>query len=505
MKQNFKIIFCVSLVFLFSFLSLGIFLESYSQGLFTSEKNIVSVGGITTQNPKQVTLDVLQNILNDSQTDYVTINSLGFRGEEFTEMKPNNTFRIFLLGGSQMFGTGATSDDTTIPGYLDDYIEEQNHSFSIEVINSGLKGVDSRKELLLLQNMLINFNPDLIIIYDGLNDLRAGNSSKQLLENWNLVCELGHKNNFDVIISLQPIAGFGDKSLTSDELSYVKNAKDFKNNRLIDSVKQYEMYAQNLQKLKNCTDTIDLRYVFDDELDSVYIDEAHVSDKGNSIVAKSLLTNISPNITKDVETIDPGNYKIDTTNSIISSELEYAIGTLFSNFIKKLTDTPFSTYENSSISSETTKEFEKIVANTQSLVYEDTEIEIMIEILSKNKFIEDGKIKIVTIDKNKGSVIQNVTYLMTITKDDNELFTNYFFAEDELIIQIEKNDDKNIKISGERKYELDALYMNPEIPISISGTFFESNSNYRFDISLRTIHDSENFIFLNGFYSEITT
>ena len=505
MKQNFKIIFCVSIVFLFSFLVLGIFLESYSQGLLTSEKNIVNVGGIATQNPKQVTLDVLQNILNDSQTDDVTINSLGFRGEEFTEMKSNNTFRIFLLGGSQMFGTGATSDDTTIPGYLNYYIKEQNNSFSIEVINSGLKGVDSRKELLLLQNMLINFNPDLIIIYDGLNDLRAGNSSEQLLENWNLMCELGHKNNFDVIISLQPIAGFGDKSLTSVELSYVKNAKDYENNSLIESVNQYEMYAQNLQKLKNCTNTIDLRYVFDDELDSVYIDEAHVSDKGNSIVAKSLLTNISANIPKEIEIIESGNYKINTRNSDMSSELQYAIGTIFSNFKEKLVVTPFSTSESSNISSETTKKFEKIVASTQSLVYENTEIEIMIEISSENKFMGDGKIKIVTIDKNKGSVIQNVTYLMTITKDDNVLFTNYFFAENELIIQIEKNDDKNIKISGERKYELDALYMNPEIPISISGTFLESNSNYEFNISLRTIHDSENLIFLNGFYSEITT
>ena len=129
----------------------------------------------------------------------------------------------------------------------------------------------------------------------------------------------------------------------------------------------------------------------------------------------------------------------------------------------------------------------------------------MIEISSENEYIEDGKIKISTIDKNTESILHNVTYLMTITKNGNELFTNYFFVEDEeLVIQIKMNDE-DIKIFGERKYELDALIMNSEVPISIVGSFFEYNSSYEFDISLRTIHDSENFIFLNGFYAEITT
>ena len=40
MKQNFKIIFCLGIVFLSSFLVLGLFLEAYSQGILTSQKNI---------------------------------------------------------------------------------------------------------------------------------------------------------------------------------------------------------------------------------------------------------------------------------------------------------------------------------------------------------------------------------------------------------------------------------------------------------------------------------
>jgi len=502
MKENFKIIFCLGVVFLSSFFVLSLFLDAYSQGLLTSEKNIISVGGIVNQNPKQVTLDVLQNILGNVQTDDVNINSLGFRGTEFTEIKPNNTFRIFLIGGSQMFGTGSTSDDTTIPAYLDNYIQKNDYPFTVEVINSGLKGVDTRKELLLLENILLDFSPDLVIVYDGLNDLRAGNSPTHVLNNWNSMCELGKKNNFDVIITLQPIAGFGGKSLTQEELLYLQNGKDYENNPLIDSSNQYEMYANNLQKLQNCTNEIDLRSVFDNESKSVYIDEAHVSDKGNSIIANSLLPSILSNIPEELIQRQSVNEITPRVDSNIFLESGYVIETLFSNFEKKLMKTPFSTSESDNLIQDPI-EFEKITAKTQSQFNENNEISIIIEISPQNESENNKIIKITTMDETNDSLIHNVTYLITITKNSNELFTNYFFAEDELIIQINHDDDKNIKISGERRYELDALIVDSDIPITISGNFFDLNSTYEFDISLRTIHDPENYIFLNGFYAEI--
>jgi len=504
MKENFKIVFCVSIVFLFSFLILGVFLDTYSQGLLTSEKNVITIGAIIDQNPKQVTLDVLKNILGDTQKDDANINSLGFRGGEFTQNKPDNTLRIFLLGGSQMFGTGATSDETTIPGYIQTYLDAENYDFTIEVINSGLKGIDSRKELLLLQNMLLNFNPDLVVVYDGLNDLRGENSPKQIFDNWDSMCKLGQENNFDVIITLQPIAGFGNKSLTQDELVFLENAKDYNNNSLINSLNQYEKYSESLQKLENCKNMIDLRYVFDNELDSIYIDEAHVSDRGNSIVAKSLLDFMSPHISKNTIQKHFTDNEIQKTDFNTFLELEYTIGVLFSNFESRIMVVPIFSSENNIISHEN-KLFEKISISTQSQFYENDEISVNIEINSiGDKFSNDKMIKFTTISEKNNSIINNVTYLMTISKDGEKLFTNYFFAEDELIIQIIQGDDETIKISGERKYELDALIMDSDSPITISGVFFEPDSSYKFDINLRTIHNPENFIFLNGFNVQIS-
>ena len=503
MKQNFKIIFCLGIVFLSSFLVLGLFLEAYSQGILTSQKNITSVGGIFNQNPKQVTLDVIQNVLNDSKMNNVNINNLGFRGAEFEEVKPKDTFRIFLLGSSQIFGTGATSDDTTIPGYLENSLKN-NKSFSLEVINSGMQGVDSRKELLLLQNMLLDLSPDLVVVYDGFNDLRAGTSSTQLFDNWNSMCNLGQKYNFDVVVVLQPIVGFGEKSLTPDELLYLQKSKDYENNNLLDSLNQYEVYAENLIKLQNCTDKIDLRSVFDNESQSIYIDEdSHYSDRGNSIVANSILSKISEYVSEENIFNQTVNSDIQPNNSDTFTEFGYILDTTFSNLEKKLTLIPFSLSENDKLSQKIVKSKE-LVVETQSLLNENTEISIVIEISPhQNESTNDKIIKLTTMNKTTNSLIHNVTYLMTITKNGNELFTNYFFAEDELLIEV-IHDNDIIKISGERRYTLDSLTATPNIPITISGNFFEPNSTYKFDIGLRTIHNSENFIVLNGFNAEIS-
>ena len=44
-------------------------------------------------------------------------NSHGFRGDEFEKEKPDDTFRIFTVGGSTTFGIGA-EDDETWPAHL---------------------------------------------------------------------------------------------------------------------------------------------------------------------------------------------------------------------------------------------------------------------------------------------------------------------------------------------------------------------------------------------------
>ena len=48
-----------------------------------------------------------------------------------------------------------------------------------------------------------------------------------------------------------------------------------------------------------CTKTFDIRDVFDTETGPIYWDQGHVSDRGNSIVAKSLYNVILPIVLKN--------------------------------------------------------------------------------------------------------------------------------------------------------------------------------------------------------------
>ena len=154
------------------------------------------------------------DLIPNQKLDSININSLGFRGPEFSPEKPSNTYRIFMVGGSTMFGASSTSDKNTIPGVLQQMVD-QKFSF-VEIINAGQHGMNSISEFKKFNEFAL-YEPDLIIVYDGWNDLRA-NYEVQLTKNtWEAMCQFGNDNGINVVITLQPIAGFGNKILTEQD------------------------------------------------------------------------------------------------------------------------------------------------------------------------------------------------------------------------------------------------------------------------------------------------
>ena len=217
----------------------------------------------------------------------INYNSLGFRGAEFSEIKPVDTYRIFMLGGSTMFGAGATSDETTKPGILQKIFDSDNSVKKIEVINAAFSAANSETEFNLITQKLVNYQPDLIIIYDGLNDLKADYAIEYVENNWKSTCELGKENNFDVIITLQPILGFGNKKLTHQELVNSFVGQDHYGYQLLSAKSTYDYMARELLSLQNdCKYVIDLRGLYDDISGPIYWDQGHVSDTANLVTAE---------------------------------------------------------------------------------------------------------------------------------------------------------------------------------------------------------------------------
>jgi len=415
---------------------------------------------INEEKKRQLCLDFYEiktsndEIIPNQSTDSITINTLGFRGGEFSEIKPSDTYRIFMVGGSTMFGAGATSDDTTIPGYLQQLLNEKDFGFDIEVINSGIQGADSNTELNLIEQKLVRFSPDLIIIYDGWNDLRANNAPMEVKENWETICKFGKENDFDTIITLQPIAGFGNKVLTKQELKYAHTGEDYTNNPLIESSSTYQDYAKNLTEIKTCTKTFDIRDVFDTETGPIYWDQGHVSDRGNSIVAKSLFNIVF---------------------SIVSENYGFSIF-----------------------------ETENDVQKTSSLLYDDREIVVTVELLPSNES-ENKKVKISTYDNTNKDDVLNVTYFLAISKNYENLLREYFFAKDGILIfDVFSEDSNQVQVFGEQQYSHNAYVMSDVTPLQVKGPIFSSDGIYTFDTELRTIDNIDNWVFnLSGFHSEI--
>ena len=243
--------------------------------------------------------DIIQDICDLHESSVYTelipyvessnLNSLGFRGPEFSEIKPPNTYRIFMVGGSTMIGSGVSSDDTTIPGILQKMFDSDNSNLKkIEVINAGSGGANHITEYNLINQKLVTFSPDLVIVYDGWNSLRMDYPVEGMTMYWQGMCELGKENNFDTVISLQPIAGFGNKKLTQQEYVNSLTGEDHNGYQLIAAKSTYDYMGRELLSLgyaNNCN-VVDLHEIYDDVSGPLYWDQGHVSDTGNLLVAE---------------------------------------------------------------------------------------------------------------------------------------------------------------------------------------------------------------------------
>ncbi len=110
----------------------------------------------------------------NSKINHITlktkINSLGYRGREFTAKKPDGTYRIIILGGSESYGHGL-NDGETWPDRLQ-ILFDADKSNKVEVLNTSVDGFSSFQALTSFATRLLDFDPDLVLCYLGWNDIK---------------------------------------------------------------------------------------------------------------------------------------------------------------------------------------------------------------------------------------------------------------------------------------------------------------------------------------------
>jgi lysophospholipase L1-like esterase len=104
---------------------------------------------------------------------FVYSNEDGFRipapGYKLPKAKPPRQLRIAALGGSLV--QLASTFDTTMPGALKLLLQRRYPGRDIEVINAGIQSCVSRQSLVQLLTTVVDYHPDIVILYDGGNDI----------------------------------------------------------------------------------------------------------------------------------------------------------------------------------------------------------------------------------------------------------------------------------------------------------------------------------------------
>ena len=91
-----------------------------------------------------------------------------FNKQEFSRKKPNNTTRVFCLGGSTTYGR-PYDDTTSFCGWLREFLPAAAPDGKWELINAGGISYASYRVAALMEE-LAEYEPDLFIVYCGQNE-----------------------------------------------------------------------------------------------------------------------------------------------------------------------------------------------------------------------------------------------------------------------------------------------------------------------------------------------
>jgi lysophospholipase L1-like esterase len=205
-----------------------------------------------------------------AQQENLTVNSLGFRGEEISAIKPKGTYRIAVLGGSTVLNREVPFEQNAVR-LLEKKLRKQFPNRKIEVINAGKDYYTSEHSLIQYMFKIADLNPDLVIMWHGANDVGASCTLEGVVSHGEYKSDYSHM--FGAVANIvfnyfrpQPVIqiklvtlDFAVKIIVDNLFSDITNAfkdvsrdqaaKDFIENKNTVSVHDYpslEAYKRNL-------------------------------------------------------------------------------------------------------------------------------------------------------------------------------------------------------------------------------------------------------------------
>lgn len=177
----------------------------------------------------------------------IKTNSRGFIGDEVVTDKPDNTYRILLLGDSSPVGLGLSSRAATFAEILKRRLSMKTPpEVRIEMINAAVSGYTSEQIVRFMNLEGWDYEPDLVLLYCGNNDASISGyfSDRTLLDRQSLRGlrrTLNHLATYRTLRSV--IQSIRPRSKTTDsELVVRVSPEEFGENlgRLADGCRQHD-------------------------------------------------------------------------------------------------------------------------------------------------------------------------------------------------------------------------------------------------------------------------
>ena len=139
-------------------------------------------------------------MMNPIRSRYINIDDNGVRAtwQAPSTKKPGapKPLRLFMFGGSTMLGD-SDRDDFTIASILAQRLSAASPQTPISITNFGQAGYASTQEVLLLTEQLRDGNiPDLVIFYDGVNDVGTSYDNRVAGRTYD---EIGRVSEFNLL------------------------------------------------------------------------------------------------------------------------------------------------------------------------------------------------------------------------------------------------------------------------------------------------------------------
>ena len=116
----------------------------------------------------------------DGRETMFTTNNVGLRGDSLAMPKPDDELRVFVVGGSTTENL-YVDDRQAMTRVLETRLDTIAPGKRVKVYGAGKSGAKSYDHVEIIAHRLVHLEPDLLIVFAGINDLRAAMYGRNFL------------------------------------------------------------------------------------------------------------------------------------------------------------------------------------------------------------------------------------------------------------------------------------------------------------------------------------